>query len=142
MTEKVFIDTGYLIGLLCGRDQHSAEAKRIANSGTLENSKLVISEMVIAEFLNAFASRGEHLRKTALHWINDAISEPDLLEVVEQDHQLFANAKKLYSERMDKKCGLTDCASFLIMKDKNIQNVLAFDSDFDQEGFNTIRITD
>ncbi len=139
MTKKVFIDTGYLIGLINKRDQHHEEANRIINSNLLENVELVISEMVLTEFLNAFSSKGEHLRKTALKWADDITSEPDQTEVVEQTHQLFVRAKKLYSDRMDKKCGLTDCASFLIMKDKNIQDVLAFDNDFNQESFNTIR---
>ncbi len=140
MTNKVFIDTGYLIGLILRRDPHHEEANLI-NSNLPENVELVISEMVLTEFLNAFANKGEHLRKTALQWVNNAISDSEQTEIVEQNSQLFIRAKKLYSDRMDKKCGLTDCASFLIMRDRGIQDVLAFDNDFNREGFKTIRIT-
>jgi predicted nucleic acid-binding protein len=41
----------------------------------------------------------------------------------------------LYRERADKRWGLVDCASFLVMKDEQIVEAFTTDQHFEQAGF-------
>jgi predicted nucleic acid-binding protein len=59
----VFADAGYWIALLNPRDNLHAKACDVSIS--LGTFRIVTSEMVLTEVLNAFASRGELLRKAA-----------------------------------------------------------------------------
>jgi predicted nucleic acid-binding protein len=139
MTNKVFIDTGFMIGLISKKDQYHHEAKRILKSGVLKDKRLVTSEMVLTELLNAFSDKGKELRVMALRYVNKLISSQ---EVHHQNHELFEEAKKYYADRPDKEWGLTDCASFLIMERNDIKTALSFDKHFIQARYTNIRMQD
>ena len=57
------------------------------------------------------------------------------VEIVPQTDAQFRAAVELYSSRLDKTWSLTDCASFLVMEERNISEALAYDRDFEQAGF-------
>ena len=44
----------------------------------------------------------------------------------------------MFSERLDKEWSLTDCASFLVMQGKGIQDALTHDHHFEQMGFRAL----
>ena len=48
---------------------------------------------------------------------------------------LFEQAMQMYRDRDDKEWSLTDCVSFVIMKDQNIGEGLTADHHFEQAGF-------
>jgi predicted nucleic acid-binding protein len=54
---RVFADAGYWIALLNPKDGLHAKARQV--SIALGQVRIVTSEMVLAEVLNAFASKGE-----------------------------------------------------------------------------------
>ena len=54
--QSVFADAGYWIALLNPRDNLHAKAREVSIS--LGEFRIVTSEMVLTEVLNAFASRG------------------------------------------------------------------------------------
>lgn len=60
---RVFADAGYWIALLNPKD--GLHAKAIEVSATLGRSRILTSEMVLTEVLNAFAAKGESLRNAA-----------------------------------------------------------------------------
>jgi predicted nucleic acid-binding protein len=128
----VFADTAYWIALLNPRDALHARAKKI--SSTLTGVRLVTSEMVLTEFLNDFASRGENLRKAAVLTTRRLIEEPQIL-IAPQTSALFQEALALYISRMDKAWSQTDCASFCIMRERGITDALTHDHHFKQAGF-------
>ena len=43
-----------------------------------------------------------------------------------------------YASRSDQSWSLTDCASFLVMEERNITDALAYDRDFEQAGFRAL----
>ena len=43
-----------------------------------------------------------------------------------------------YASRSDQRWSLTDCASFLVMEERNISEALAYDRDFEQAGFSAL----
>ncbi len=128
----VFADTGYWIALIYQNDDlHNIAIQLTAK---IMPAKIVTTEMVLAELLNAFSGRGKPLREAAINLIESLINDP-AVEVIPQTAQLFSDALKLYSQRLDQAWSHTDCASFCIMRERNILEALAYDRHFEQAGF-------
>jgi uncharacterized protein len=51
---------------------------------------------------------------------------------------LFEKALEIYEKFNDKTWGLVDCISFVAMKERGLTNVLTFDRDFTEAGFDVI----
>lgn len=128
----VFADTGYWIALINPHD--GLHGKAIAAAAKLGARTVVTSDMVLTEVLNAFAETGPHLRDAAIKAVQ-AIKSDARIEVVPQTRRLFQAAFDLYCKRPDKDWSLTDCASFVIMAERNITKALAHDTHFEQNGF-------
>ena len=121
--DVVFADAGYWIAILDPSDELHQRAQLV--TGQLGCRRIVTSEMVLVEFLNAMSKLGEHDRRLAVG-------------TVPQTSQRFAAAIRLYSERPDQQWSLTDCASFLIMEERGIREALAYDRDFVQAGYRAL----
>jgi predicted nucleic acid-binding protein len=130
--KKVFADTCYWIAILNPKDDLHLKAKQ-ASEG-LGPVFIVTSEMVLVELLNAFAERGDRFRGVATQMAEQIKSAPNC-EVVPQTSIQFTKALERYKNRADKSWSLTDCASFLIMEEKNINEALTHDDHFLQAGF-------
>ena len=48
---------------------------------------------------------------------------------------LFQQGWQLYTQRLDKDWGLTDCISFVVMQQENITEAFTTDKHFEQAGF-------
>jgi predicted nucleic acid-binding protein len=131
----VFADASYWIALLNPRDNLHTKARIV--SGELSNVRFLTSEMVLTEFLNDFARRGSQLRKLAATWVKQLRADANTT-IVEQSSLLFQEALALYEARPDKDWGLTDCASFSIMREYRVSDALTADSDFRQAGFTAL----
>jgi len=131
----VFADAGYWIALLNPRD--SLHSKAIAISKTLKECRIVTSEMVLAEFMDGLGKEGNKLRAAAAQTV-EALQANANVSVIPQTSMQFRAALERYRYREDKMCGLTDCASFLIMEEHRIQEALAHDHDFEQAGFKAL----
>jgi predicted nucleic acid-binding protein len=129
---RVFADAGYWIALLNPKD--GLHAKAVEVSAALGRSRIVTSEMVLTEVLNAFAGKGESLRKAACSLVDQIRANPNA-ELVPMTSNAFREAMERYRARGDKAWGLTDCTSFLIMEQKGITDALSGDRDFEQAGF-------
>ncbi len=127
-----FADTGYWIALVNPDDALHASAKSISRS--LSPMKIITSEMVLTELLNAFCRKGETFRKTAVEFVQDLYEDSDI-EIVPQSSDRFKAALRLYEQRLDQAWSLTDCDSFQIMQQRKIQEALAYDRHFEQAGF-------
>ena len=127
----VFADTGYWVAVIHPRDELHDRA--MAVSKELGQCIIVTSEMVLVEVLNTFSNRGQHLRDAAAKTVQEITSDPNI-EVVPQTRQLFREALNLYQSRADKEWSLTDCASFVIMKRRRIDEALTDDHHFIQNG--------
>jgi len=51
---------------------------------------------------------------------------------------LYTSAAALYKKYVDKKWGLTDCVSFVVMRERGLQEALSADDDFRQAGFRAL----
>jgi len=80
---------------------------------------------------------GEFRRLFAVRMVQDLEDNPDV-EIVPQTDAQFRSAVGRYAARPDQTWGLTDCASFLLMEERNITEALTHDRDFEQAGFTAL----
>ena len=129
----IFFDTSAAVALADVEDGHHAHAVRairtLVNDGTpllTHNYVLVESTAVLQGRLGltsalTFLADSEHFY---VHWITD------------EDH---AEAVALLRKRNRRKLSLVDCMSFVIMGKYDVITALAYDSDFQTEGFDVVR---
>ncbi len=127
----VFADATYWIGLLNAKDSLH-EVVNAASRG-LHKTRLVTSEMVLTEVLNGLA-KYPALRGKVVAAI-DAITADPNTEGVPQTAVLFREALALYRQHHDKEWGLTDCSSFVIMRQRGLSEALTYDHHFQQANY-------
>ena len=128
----VFADSGYWIAQLDPTDGLHRKAEAVAKQ--LAPFRIVTTEMVLVEFLAFVGGRGEEFRKRAVERVKSLRADPNV-EVVPQTSKQFDAALDLYASRLDKAWSLTDCASFVLMKQRTIREALAHDHNFEQARF-------
>jgi predicted nucleic acid-binding protein len=133
--KSIFADTGYWIALLSPGDGLHGKVQEV--SATLAGATIVTSDWVQAELLNSFAGRGPQLRQVASTAVVALKENPNVIVVV-QSRDSFTQAFDLYRERADKGWSLTDCSSFLIMRQRGIDAALTGDKHFEQAGFSAL----
>ena len=128
----VFADTGYWIAALLPGDQLHDRAA--AMSVAYDGATVVTTQMVLTEVLNHVSGMGLHTRLATTRLLEDLGSNPNV-EILPQTDAQFRAAVERYAARSDQRWSLTDCASFLVMEERNIGEALAYDQDFEQAGF-------
>ena len=113
----VFADAGYFITNLDNRDPLHERARTVAAGLGLFST--VTTQMVIAEVLNYVSRGGDYLRSLAVQMVRNLEARPDV-EIVPQTEDQFRAAVERYAARPDQTWSLTDCASFLVMEQRNI----------------------
>ena len=129
---RLFADSGYWIALWNPRDSLHQRAMTVADS--MGAADVVTTQMVLTEALDAMAGMGQFRRRFAAQMVQALDDSPDV-EIVPQTDAQFRAAVERYASRGDQRWSLTDCASFLVMEDRNIIEALAYDRDFEQAGF-------
>ncbi len=99
--------------------------------------RIVTTEAVLAEFLNAMSKSGQRNRRIASRMVMNFYDDSSV-EVVPQTSSQFTQAVERYASRLDQRWSVTDCASFLLMEQRGITDALTFDRDFQQAGFNAL----
>ena len=128
----LFADSGHWIALLHPRDQMHERANVVA--ARLGPVAIVTTQMALAEALNHLSGKGRRLRELAVLMVRELQDNPEV-EIVPQTDAQFKVAVERYAARSDQDWSLTDCASFLVMEERNISEALAHDRDFEQAGF-------
>lgn len=133
--KKVFADADYLIALLNPKEQLHTKAREVSQE--LGPARIVTSEMVLTEVLAFYAESGPSLRDAAANVALELGGDPNAT-VIPQTSVQFQEALSYYRQRRDKTWSLTDCASFLIMRDAGIDTALTHDHHFEQAGFKAL----
>ena len=74
------------------------------------------------------------LRQLARTILQTAQRDP-ALEVLECDAALYEKALALFMAHPDKNWSMTDCASFVVMRERGLTHALSADRHFEQAGF-------
>lgn len=129
---RVFIDTSFVVALVNEKDQHRARAFELADM--FDGYPLITTDAVLLEVGNALA---RSFKAQAAEVIEDFLTSGEV-EIVNLDSALFQSAFELYRTHKDKSWGMTDCISFVIMRERGIVDALTNDKDFRQAGFNAL----
>lgn len=132
MTEPLFLDTSYILALINSHDEFHRQAIELADK---IDEKIITTEAILTEIGNALSKA--QWRELAVDTLND-LRDDDDVEILPVESKLFSTALKLYSSRMDKDWGLTDCISFVVMKDRKMRDALTTDHHFKQAGFKAL----
>ncbi len=132
MIMTVFVDTSYILALLNSHDEFHQQALILADQ---IDGKLITTEAILTEIGNTLAK--PQWRELAVDTLNDLRDHEDV-EILSINSDLFSTALKFYSSRMDKEWGLTDCISFIVMKDRKLTDALTTDHHFEQAGFKAL----
>src|SRR5438445_3758473 len=125
----VFADAFYFVARLNRRDQHH---ERVLKFSRDFRARILTSDWVLMEVADALAKSESHprVRDFILH-LRQAAS----CEIVPASRELLDRALELYHRHADKEWTLTDCASFVVMRERSVTDGLTGDHHFEQAGF-------
>ena len=129
MTE-VFVDSFFWLALLNERDTYHHQAVQM-----LRPARMVTTEAVRIEVLDAMS--GLRLRPLAVRFWYDSNDDRYLI-VLSLADPLLNQAVTLYANHQDKAWSLTDCISFVVMRERGIVEALTGDHHFEQAGFHCL----
>ncbi len=125
----LFADAFYFLARLNSRDQHRS---RVVKFTEHFKGSIVTTDLVLIEVADALAS--SKLRPFLREFVMDLKSNSNC-EIIESNRELFDHAFDLYHQHEDKDWSLTDCTSFIVMRDRGIKEALTGDKHFEQAGF-------
>ena len=128
----MFLDTS---GLFC-RHYGRESRHRLAKSHFDTKSKKITHSYVLAEFVTLCLSR--HLPRPAVLGFARSLLAHPLVEVVWVNEALHREALELLEKRPDKEYSLCDAVSFVVMRQRAINEALTTDHHFEQEGFHQL----
>ena len=130
--KKVFVDTAAWIALINSNDEFHGSALLVMRQLQQQKCQLVTTDFVLLEVADALTSL--KLRPKTIAFINRLRGLQDL-PIMPLSQSLFELGWQLYSDRLDKDWGLTDCISFVVMEQEGISEALTSDRHFEQAGF-------
>jgi predicted nucleic acid-binding protein len=131
--KTAFADSSFYVALLIARDSNHAKATSVAQSW---KGSVVTTEYVLTEVANHL-SGSQRGRTKFGQFLVGLETDPKTL-IVESSRDLWKRGVSFYLQRTDKEWSLTDCISFLIMKQYSLNEALAADHHFEQAGFVTL----
>ena len=127
-----FADSFYYLALLNPRDAKHAAAAALSEElrGGQVTTAWVLTE--VADALAAPAQRSRFLTFLARLRANPRVT------IVPASEDLFERGIELYGQRLDKSWTLTDCISFLVMRQQEVTEAMTGDRHFEQAGFRAL----
>ena len=135
---RLFLDASYAIALASETDEHHSKAVELSILVAEQSIPMVTTRAVLLEIGNGLARRH---RRAAVRLLDSIESDEDI-EVITPSVDLYDRALDLYRRYLDKKWGLTDCMSFVVMRDRGIMEGLTADDHFRQAGLKPLLIAD
>ncbi|MFA5268644.1 MAG: PIN domain-containing protein [Methanoregula sp.] len=120
----IFVDSSFFIALVDRKDQWHPFAKLLLP--VLADESILISDLIIAESVTIIGRRsggkaGEQLYNYFM----------DNCDLVVTNEKIFKGSMQVFL-RFDGTLSVSDAVSVFIMKKKNIDRIISFDSDFDK----------
>ena len=134
--ERFLLDATFIAGYLNPRDQHHAKAQECMPR-VEQAVEVVVTEAVLVEIGNLLHSHQHRAR--AAEFIQACYSSHNIT-VVSVSTALLKRAVEHYHQHADKDWGLTDCISFVVMRDSGLTTAVTADGDFEQAGFRALML--
>jgi len=129
---SVFADTFYFLALLDTREERHLAAADASRNPEL---RLVTTEWVLAEFGDAYGHPKDRADFVSLY---RSLANHPRVRIIPADTRIFQRGVELFEQRQDKDWSLTDCISFVVMRDEGITQALTGDRHFEQAGFTAL----
>ncbi len=123
---NVFVDASAL-ALYHKKDKHHQTAWAIYERLLNEAKKFLTSNWVAYEAISILKSRASHGAAKSL-W--DILQDAELSQVVRVDKELEKEAVDLFWRYQDKRWGVVDCSSILLMERENCSVAFGYDHHF------------
>jgi len=133
--ERLFLDTAFVQALLNRRDQYHTQAEALFPR-VRAAAEVWVTEAVLVEVGNALSDLD---RMAAAQFIERCYRTSNM-HVVSVDTPLLMRTLRLYRERPDKLWGLTDCISFIVMREQRLMNAVTTDEHFVQAGYRALML--
>jgi hypothetical protein len=134
-SSRLFADTVYWIGLVRERDEHRGPVLLWQEWVESRQAKLITTLAVLWECLNGCSHPQLRSRAAALYRLCEA---DESVEIVGFSPKRMMAARAFYEDRPDKEWSLTDCFSFVVMRDRRRTDALTTDHHFVQAGFRAL----
>lgn len=129
---RVFVDTGFYIGLLRRVDELHL---RCADFAKRYDGTFVTSEFVLIELGNWM---GQTPLRSSFAELAGRLREDPTTVVLPATADWYLRGLRLYTKRPDKYWSLTDCISFEMMREHGLTEALSADRHFTQAGFHAM----
>ena len=124
-----FADTFFYLAVLNPRDARHQQALQLARQ---TRGQIVTTEFVLLELADGMARPPSREAFVKLDW---SLRADPGVNIVPASASLWERGRDLYADRPDQEWSLTDCISFVVMKDRHIKEALTGDHHFEQAGF-------
>jgi len=130
--KPVFADTSYYLALVNPKDpRHDLAVER----GDNLLGRIFVTEYVLVELGSALSHGSDRL--VFLELLED-LEKQDSITIIPAGETLFRQGVALFAARPDKEWSLVDCISFIVMKQKRLEEALTTDRHFVQAGFRAL----
>jgi uncharacterized protein len=128
----VLLDTSFIIALENRDDPYHDRAKSLDRELMVKGAVYLLHWGILLEIADGYARARR--RSKALDLL-DRIESEDGYLVHPITDSILDEAVRLYRSRPDKEWGLTDCVSFILMRQHEVLEALTADTHFRQAGF-------
>jgi hypothetical protein len=120
----IFVDSSFFIALVDRKDQWHPAAKAVLP--VLADETILISDLILAESVTIIGRRsGGKAGEQLYHYFMDNC------DLIVTDEKILKGCMSVFL-RYDGTLSVSDAVSVFIMKKKNIDRIVSFDSDFDK----------
>jgi len=138
--ERLFLDTSFIQALINRRDQYHEKAKTMFPR-VRDARSVLLTEAILVEVGNALCRFD---RIAAAEFLDSCLSERGATEgnltIIPVDTALLSRGLGLYRSTPDKEWGLTDCISFVVMRENRLVDAVTADRHFTQAGFRAMML--
>ena len=128
----IFADSFYFFALINPNDQSHNAAIQYSS---LPIGPIITTAWILTELADGLSRVSD--RKLFIHILHALESDPKSI-IIEPTQFWFDAGLKLYKDRVDKNWSLTDCISFEVMRQYNVNEALTGDRHFVQAGFKAL----
>jgi predicted nucleic acid-binding protein len=132
---RVFLDTSYVIALSSPKDKYHKIATQLADQLEIQRVHFVTTRAVLLEIGNALSK--QRFKLSGIDLLESIEADPDI-EIIPMSELLYTQAFQLYQSRPDKEWGMTDCVSFVVMREQKLKEALTTDNHFSQAGYRAL----
>ena len=130
--KTLFLDAGYLITLEAADDQNHQAAFSHWQKLLQTPPQIITTTYIFDEIVTFFNNRNRHAKAVE---IGNNLLQSGFIEMIQVDEDLLESGWNYFQKHDDKRYSLTDCISFVVMKQRNLDSALSFDRHFTQAGF-------